>query len=111
MAETGGEHVEITVLKTNLVCITYTVAAVQGTLQWFANCLVEKSFITHRDAQGILDTSGVPPARQASQLMNAVFARIRVSDEKKRLFLEFVNIFSHDAVYGDLVKKLREGEQ
>ena len=97
MAETGGEHVEITALKTNLVCITYTVAAVQGTLQWFANCLVEKSFITH--AQGILDTSRVPPARQASQLMNAVFARIRVSDEKKRLFLEFVNIFSHDAVY------------
>ena len=112
MADTGGEPVEITALRTNLVFITGTVTAVQGTLQWFANRLVEKSFIAQSEAQGILGTYGVPPVRQASQLMDAVFARIRFSDERKRLFLEFVNIFSHDPVYGDLVTKLRrEGEQ
>ncbi|CAI8003661.1 NACHT, LRR and PYD domains-containing protein 3 [Geodia barretti] len=42
--------------------------------------------------------------------MDAVFARIRFSDERKRLFLEFVSIFSHDPVYGDLVTKLRREE-
>ena len=109
MADTGGEPVEITALRTNIVFIT---TAVQGTLQWFANCLVEKSFIAWGEAQGILGTHGVPPARQASLLMDAVFARIHVSDERKRLFLEFVSIFSHDPVYEDLVTKLRrEGEQ
>ncbi|CAI8035681.1 hypothetical protein GBAR_LOCUS19990 [Geodia barretti] len=107
MADTGGEPVEITSLRTNLVFITGTVTAVQGTLQWFANRLVEKSFIAQSEAQGILGTYGVPPVRQASQLMDAVFARIRFSDERNRLFLEFVSIFSHDAVYGDLVTKLR----
>ena len=112
MADTGGEPVEITALRTNLVFITDTVTAVQGTLQWFANCLVERSFIAQRDAMGILGTYGVPPARQASLLMDAVFARMHLSDERKRLFLEFVNIFSNDPVYGDLVMKLRrEGEQ
>ncbi|CAI8053043.1 NACHT, LRR and PYD domains-containing protein 3 [Geodia barretti] len=107
MADTGGEPVEITALRTNLVFITDTVTAVQGTLQWFANCLVERSFIARRDAKGILSTYGVPPARQASLLMDAVFARMHLSDERKRLFLEFVNIFSDDPVYGDLVMKLR----
>ena len=54
MADTGGEPVEITALRTNLVFITDTVTAVQGTLQWFANRLVEKAFIAHTEAQGIL---------------------------------------------------------
>ena len=109
MADTGGEPVEIRALRTNLVFIT---DAVQGTLQWFANCLVERSIIAQREAQGILGTSGVPPDRQASLLMDAVFARIRVSDERKGIFLEFVNIFSNDPVHGDLETKLRrEGEQ
>ena len=111
MADTGGEPIEITALRTNLVFITDTVTA-KGTLQWFTNHLVGKAFIAQSEAEGILGACGVPPVRQASQLMDAVFTRIRFSDERKRLFLEFVSIFSHDPVYEDLVTKLRrEGEQ
>ena len=105
----SGEPVEVTALRTNLVFITNAVT-VGGTPQWFADRLVEKAFITHRDAQGILGTLGVPPARQASQLMDSVFTKVDVSDQKRRVFFEFVDIFSHDPVYKDLVDKLmREG--
>ena len=105
----SGEPVEVTALRTNLVFITGAVT-VGGTPQWFAHRLVEKAFITHRDAQGILGTLGVSPARQASQLMDSVFTKIDLSDEKRRVFLKFVDTFSHDPVYKDLVDKLmREG--
>ena len=102
----SGELVEITHLNNNLGFITN---AVTRNLQWFANCLVKKAFIARRDAQEILSTVGVPPARQASQLMDSVFAKIDVSDEKRRVFLEFVDIFSRDPVYKDLVDKLMRG--
>ena len=103
----SGKPVEITRLNNNLGFITN---AVTRNLQWFANCLVEKAFITRRDAQEILGTVGVPPTRQASQLMDSVFAKIDVSDEKRRVFLEFVDIFSHDTVYKHLVDKLMREE-
>ena len=104
----SAEPVEVTALRTNLVFITDAVT-VGGTPQWFADRLVEKAFITHRDAQGILSTLGVSPAQKASQLMNSVFAKIDLSDDKRRVFLDFVDIFSHDLVYKHLVNKLMRG--
>ena len=104
----SGEPVEVTALRINFSFITNTVT-VGGTPQWFADRLLEKAFIPHRDAQEILGTLGVPPARQAGQLMDSVFAKINLSDEKRHVFLEFVDIFSHDPVYKDLVDKLMRG--
>ena len=103
----GGEPVEITALNSTLGLITAAVT-VAGPPQWFANCLVEKAFITRRDAQDILGTPGMPPSRQAGLLLDSVFTKIRASDERGRWFLAFVDIFSRDLVYKDLVEKLME---
>ena len=112
MADTGGtEHPEITAFSNNLVFITDAVTSVPGTLQWFANCLVQKAFITRRDAQGILGVPGVTADTKANQLMDSVFARMRISNQKRSLFLEFVDIFDHDPVFKDLVQRLMEKGQ
>ena len=95
-------------LRTNLTGIITTAA--KPSLQWFANRLVEKAFITWRDAQEILGRDGVAPARQASLLMDSVFTRIDVSDGKRHLFDAFVDIFSNDVTYEDLVGRLSKGE-
>ena len=105
MAAGTGEPVEITTLIRNISYITNTVT-VGGALQWFANCLVEKAFIPHGVALGILGMSGVAPAQQAGQLLNSVFAKIHGSRDKRHWFNEFVDIFSHDTAYNDLVKSL-----
>ena len=86
---------EVAVLKNNLVFIT---DAITQNLQWFADCLVEKAFISSESAHEILCTHEDAPAR------------ISVSNEKRKLFEDFVNIFSHETAYNDLVEKLmREG--
>ena len=101
------EPVEVAVLKNNLVFITDAIAQ---NLQWFADCLVEKAFISSGSAHEILCTHEDTPAQQAGRLMDSVFARISVSDEKRKLFEDFVNIFSRETAYNDLVEKLmREG--
>ena len=103
----SGEPVEVAVLKDNLVFIT---DAITQNLQWFADCLVEKAFISSGSAHEILCTHEDTPALQAGRLMDSFFARISVSDEKRKLFEEFVNIFSRKTPYNDLVEKLmREG--
>ena len=50
---------------------------------------------------------GVTPADQARKLMESVFTRINGSDNKSRWFHEFVDIFSHDRAYEDLVDRLK----
>ena len=66
MADREGETAEIAGLRTNLTPITDTVTDV-CTPQWFANRLVEKTFITHDSAKGILGNNGLtPPTRLAS---------------------------------------------
>jgi hypothetical protein len=102
----GGEPDEITALRTNLNLITDTVT-VGDNLQWFANSLVEKAFITQRAAEGILGTSGVAPDRLAGKLMDSVFAVIRASDRKRHWFDQFVDVFSNDAAYAELAKRLK----
>ena len=97
---------EITALNRNLDRISTTVT-VGGTLQWFSNKLVEKNFIPYGVAQGILGMHGVPPAQQAGQLLESVFAKIRGSRDKRHWFNEFVDIFSHDRAYQELVESLR----
>ena len=97
---------EITALRTNLTSIS-DVVTVGGNLQWFTDHMVEKAFISQRAARGILDVHGVTSAKQASQLMDSVFAKIRVSEEERHWFNEFVDIFSHDAAYSDLVRRLK----
>ena len=99
----AGEPVEIAALRTNITSIS-NVVTVGGNLQWFANCLVEKAFITRENAQGILGRCGLTPTQQASQLMDSVFAKIR---GKRHWFDAFVNIFSHDAAHADLMQRLR----
>ena len=101
------EPPEITVLNTNREFIIDAVS-VGDTLQWFADCLVAKAFIADKTAQGILSIHGITAAEKASQLMNSVFAKLRVSDNKSRCFNEFVDIFSHDRAYAELVERLRK---
>ena len=100
-----GEPREITALRSNLTSITDTVT-VGGNLQWFANRLVEKAFITQRAVQEILG-SATTPANRASQLIDSVFLAIRMSDRKRLRFDEFVSIFSTDRAYSELVEKLQ----
>ena len=102
----GGEPPEITALSTNLSSITDTLTA-GGSLQWFADCLVERAFITREAASGIRDTTGISPAEKASKLMDSVFAKINGSDNKRHWFHEFVDMFSHDRAYAELVERLR----
>ena len=100
-----GEPPEITRLTTNLIHITDAVTA-GGSPQWFADCLVERAFITREAASGIRDTTGISPAVQASRLMDSVFTKINGSDNKRHWFDEFVDIFSHDRAYAELVETL-----
>ena len=100
----AGEPVEITALRTNLVSIT---DAVGNNLQWFANSLAERAFITQRAAQGILGTNGITPSEMASKLLDSVFAAIEVSGRKRHRFNDFVAVFSSQPVYSDLVERLR----
>ena len=101
----GGEPPEITGLSTNLSSITEAVTA-GGSPQWFADCLVERAFITREAAIGIRDTPGISPAEKAHKLMDSVFAKINGSDNKRHWFHEFVDIFSHDRAYAELVESL-----
>ena len=100
------EPVEISALNANISFITDTLAA-PGTLQWFADRLVGKNFLPRRVAQGILGTLGVSPDRQAGQLIDSVFTKIRTSDRKREWFDSFVDIFSSEASYAELVRKLK----
>ena len=100
------EGKELTALERNLV---YIMDYFVGDLQRIAFELVAKGFIPQRRAHGILTTRGVDPLVQADQLMHYVFVKIRVTDEKRCWFLKFVDIFSHDEAYGELVKKLMKG--
>ena len=102
----GGEPPEITGLSTNLSTITEAVTA-GGSPQWFADRLVERAFITRGVASRIRDTSGISPAEKASKLMDSVFGKINGSDDKRDWFHEFVDIFSHDRAYAELVERLR----
>ena len=106
MSAEGGEPLEVTALRTNLNSIT-AVLIVGSTLQWFANCLVEKAFITRYAAQGILGVGGVTPASIVGQLMDSVFAIIQTSDKKREWFNKFVSIFSANEAHAELVRKLK----
>ena len=97
----------ITALNRNLSHITDTVT-VGGTLQWFANCLVERKFIPQRTSQNILDTHGKSPAEQAGQLMDGVLTKMRGSGtESTKCYNTFVEIFSCDEAYKELAERLR----
>ncbi|CAI8051089.1 hypothetical protein GBAR_LOCUS27999 [Geodia barretti] len=103
----ADEPVEISALNANVSFITDTVS---GNLQWFANSLVEKNFITRRVAQGVLATPQLAPDRQAGQLLDSVFTKIRTSDTRQRQWFDaFVDIFSRDGAYQDLVRRLKKG--
>ena len=101
-----AESVEIAGLRTNLTLITDIVTDM-CTPQWFANRLVEKSFITHDSSKGILGNSGLTPADKTSQLMNSVFTKIRITDKKQHWFNEFVAVFSTESVCAELVERLK----
>ena len=103
-----GEPLEITALEENLPSIT---DAIEQNLQWFVNTLISKAFITQNATQAILGLSGVAPAHQTGQLLNSVFAKIRGSQDKRHWFNEFVDIFSHDRAYDELVRKLQNSIQ
>ena len=95
-------------MEENLPSITDTVKL---NLQWFVNTLISKAFIAQNATQAILGVHGVPPAQQAGQLMDSVFAKIHGSQDKRRWFNEFVEIFSHDRAYDELVRKLQNSIQ
>ena len=101
----SAEPLEVTALRTNLNHITTTLNVAE--LQWFANCLVEKAFITRVAAQGILNVSGDTPARKVGQLMDSVCSKIEVWDKKRDWFNKFVSIFSANEAHAELVRKLK----
>ena len=105
-ADGEGEAAEIAGLCANLTLIIATVTDV-CTPQWFANRLVEKSFITYDYSKGILSTHGLTPADKTSQLMNSVFTKIRTTDEKRHWFDEFVAVFSTEAACMVLTERLK----
>ena len=107
MAE-GGEPIEITAVRTNLNFITTSVT-VGGSLQWFSNCLVEKSFLTSNAAHGILHQDGTAAVSKAGELLDSVLNTLRATEEKRRRFNEFIAIFSNDQAYEELVRKLKRG--
>jgi hypothetical protein len=96
------------VLQNNIRYIKDHVISV-GSLQWFADNLVEKRFIARRRSQGILNTSGLAPDHQASQLLDSVFTKFDVTDEKAQWYREFIDI-SKDEVFKDLIKKMKKEE-
>ena len=101
----AGEQVEITALLMNLTHIIDIVTA-GGIPHWFAHRLVEKAFIHHWTAQVILACMEYP-VQQAEKLLESVFAKIHGSRDKSHWFNKFVDIFSYEKAYQDLVKKLR----
>ena len=105
-ADREGEATEIAALRTNLTLIAKTVTDI-CTPQWFANRLVEKSFITYDSSKGILGTHGLTPADKTSQLMNSVFTKIRITDKKRHWFSEFVAVFSMEPACAELVERLK----
>ena len=104
----NGEPVEIAALTNNLRIIIDTVT-MSGNLPWFADRLVEKRFLPRRASQGILGTFGETPDRQAGKLLDSVFTKLRTVERKRtrKWFDDFVDIFSRDAAYEDLVLALR----
>lgn len=110
MAFEAEEKEVADLLSTNLNDIT-AVVTIGGSLQWFANSLVKRSFITREVAQGILYTDGIAPDVKANRLMDGVFAVIQISDRKGYWFDKFVSIFSNgtSASHACLVEKLKPG--
>ena len=105
-AEGEGEATEIAALRTNLTLIAKTVTDV-CTTQWFANRLVEKSFITHDSSKGILGNNGLTSAEKTTRLMNSVFTKIQITDKKRHWFSEFVAVFSTEPACAELVERLK----
>ena len=101
---TSGEPAEIAAIRTNLVAVSDTIS---GNLQWFANKLVEKAFITQAQASNILGIQGIGPAEKASRLLDGVFTVLRNTNRKEERFDEFIAIFSPEAAYAELVHNLK----
>ena len=99
------QPVEITALNDNINFIT---SSVKNSLQWFANNLVQKKFIARGKAQGILGMTVVVASKQVGLLMDEVYTKIENADNKREWFDKFVAIFSPDAAYSGLVKKLKD---
>ena len=98
------QPVEITALNENNDFITNSV---KNSLQWFANNLVQKNFIARAKAQEILGMTGVVASKQVGLLMDEVYTKIENAHNKREWFDKFVAIFSRDAAYSELVKKLK----
>ena len=76
---------------------------------WFANCLLTKEFITQREAREILGMHGVFPARQANMLIDSVFTKLSVAEDKRGWFFQFAEIFSapaHSELFHQLKRSL-----
>ena len=98
------QPVEITALNDNADFIT---GSVKNSLQWFANNLVQKNCIARGKAQEILGMTGVVASKQVGLLMDDVYTKIENAHNKREWFDKFVAIFSRDAAYSELVKKLK----
>ena len=99
----SGESVEVAALRQNLADIIKTV---KGDPQTFATNLIQREFIAQEEAQGILDIHGIMPSEKASKLINSVFVKIEVSDQKRHQFDKFVEIFSSEPAHSELATKL-----
>ena len=106
----NGEPAEITALRANLIHISDVVTS-GGNLVWFANCLITKEFITQREAREIQNMHGVFPANQANLLIDSVFTKLNMTEDKRRWFLRFAEIFSapaHSELFHQLKRSLTD---
>ena len=102
---TVGEPSEIAAIRQNMEMIS---AHVRRNPRWFANKLVEKAFVTQDEASNILDTDGIGPVKQAAKLLDSVVTVLKYTDKRKAWFDEFIDIFSPEAAYVELVEKLKK---
>lgn len=104
----SGEPTEITAIRKNINGIVAAVTV--GSLQWFADSLVQEAFIARTAAQGILGTLGTAPDYQARQLLESVFTKLRMVEKKRDWFERFIAIFD-DPTYAELVQQLKQAAE
>ena len=102
----AGESPEVAAIRKHIGMITKAVTTI-GSVQTFASGLQEKAFITLDAAQAILNTNGISPNEKASKLLDSVYLNLEWAEDPKARYEEFLSIFSSDAAYAGLVKKLR----
>ena len=77
-------------------------------LMYFSNKFIGLGFISRNASKNILTKKGVGDEEKGSQLLSLVIDHFQRSCNKKKLFDEFVGVFSFEAAYEDLATRMAE---